>query len=82
MIRPNKHTNPDLTILNISGLLIKRLKRTKVKSFKELEDIVCQYDTRAKDLFLPTLQFLFVLGVIEYYPKNDKIELISANETE
>ena len=31
-------------------------------------------------LFLPSLNFLFLLGLVEYHPKTDAIEYVGPNE--
>jgi hypothetical protein len=31
-------------------------------------------------LFLPSLNFLYVLGLIEYHPKTDSVEYVGQNE--
>jgi len=82
MLKPNKHTNPDLTVLNLSSYIIKRLKRTRVKTFEELRTAVINKDSRLEPLLIPSLQFLFLIGVLEYHPKNDVIEYLGSNETE
>jgi hypothetical protein len=80
MLVPNRHTDPDLTVLNIASYMIMRLRRTNVKSFEELRTIVHEKDHRADALFLPSLQFLYLLNLIEYHPNNDKIEYLGSNE--
>jgi hypothetical protein len=32
-------------------------------------------------LFLPTLSFLYLLGLVEYRPKTDSLEYVGPNET-
>jgi hypothetical protein len=80
MLRPNKHTDPELTVLSVASYIIMRLKKTRTKSFDELREIVHQKDSRRDPLFLPSLQFLFLTGLIEYHPKNDIIEYLGSNE--
>ncbi|MGM0588698.1 MAG: ABC-three component system middle component 8 [Bacteroidota bacterium] len=76
MLIPNKHNHPDLTVLAVATKIIQRLRRTKVKSFDELRNIVKDYHERAEPLFLPALQLLFLLDIIEYHKKNDSVEYI------
>lgn len=80
MIQPNRHTDPDLTVLNVASIILKKLKRTNIKTFTELSNIVYVDNPSADKLFLPSLQFLFLLGLIEYHPKNDSIEYLKKDE--
>ena len=77
MIRPAKHAHPDKTVIGASLILLKQLEKKHVCGFDELLDRLESKVSGSKGLFLPAIDFLFLLGVIEYHPKNDSFELAS-----
>ena len=79
MIRPTKHSHPDKTVIILSMLLIKRLKKYRIESYSDLYDFSKKVDGGGI-LFLPALNFLFLLGLIEYRPKTDSLEYINKDE--
>ena len=64
MIRPSRHNDPDKTLLYASFLMLKRLKKSKIVSYEELLNFVKKEITSGEYLFLPALNFLFLLGLI------------------
>jgi hypothetical protein len=82
VIRPEKHWNPRFSVVNIGGLVIQILKETAIMPFDELlAMLIRRTDRQVKEVFAPTLAFLFLLGKIQYHDKIDAIELIKSNET-
>ncbi|NOL51808.1 ABC-three component system middle component 8 [Pelistega suis] len=82
MLRPNKHNHPDKTVLYASFLILKSLKKSRVIHYNDLLLLVKDKIVNGKYLFLPALNFLFLLGLINYQPKTDTIEYIEKkNET-
>ena len=80
MLRPTKHSHPDRTIVNVALHLLKRLRKQRVDRYGELRDFAKKVVTGGDVLFLPALNFLFLLGLIEYRPKTDAIEYVGPNE--
>jgi hypothetical protein len=76
MLKPNKHTHPDHTIISVSLLLLLRLKERQLDEFGSLRSYVKKIAVGDDILFLPALNFLFLLGLINYLPKTDAIEYI------
>lgn len=80
MIRPTKHSHPDRTILYAAFLLLTRLKKNRIEPYSKL----LEFTKRAVDgggfLFLPAVNLLFLLGLIDYRPKNDSFEYVGDNE--
>lgn len=81
MLRPTKHSHPDRTVINVSLMLLARLKTRRVDEY----DVLCKF---AKEsvvggdvLFLPALNLLYLMGLIEYHPKTDAVEYVGPNET-
>lgn len=76
MLKPDKHTNPKLSIMNIAGLIIKELKQKEILTYDELLSILIrQTNESAKEVFLYANYFLFLLGRIEYIPNLDSLRL-------
>jgi hypothetical protein len=80
MLRPTKHTHPDRTVINISLLLLARLKGRRIADYESLKRFVKNRVSGGDVLFLPALNFLYLLGLIEYRPKTDSIEYVGPNE--
>ena len=77
MIKPNKYTNIDLSVINIGGVILKALASCPVQKYSELEDaVVSSYGSSAKVVFLNALSFLYLLGKINYQPSADAIQLL------
>jgi hypothetical protein len=61
-------------------LLLARLKVRRVDEYDVLAQ-VCEENRLGGDvLFLPALNFLYLMGLIEYRPKTDAVEYIGPNE--
>jgi hypothetical protein len=73
---PNKNSHPDLTVLAVSGFLLGSIKKSKFESYSDLLEKLNYYDARANILFKPSLQLLFLLGLVDYHRKNDLIEYV------
>lgn len=80
MLRPTKHSHPDRTVINVSLLLLMRLKARRVDDYDSLRKYVRKAVTGGDILFLPALNFLFLLGLIDYRPKIDAVEYVGSNE--
>ena len=76
MIRPNKHSHPDKTLVSASTILLRRLRRKRSETFDELRDCLVKQESSASSLFLPAMNLLFMLGLVEYRKKNDTFEYI------
>lgn len=81
MLRPTKHSHPDRTVINVSLLLLLRLKTRRVDEYGELRKFAKKSVIGGDVLFLPALNFLFLMGLIEYRRKTDAIEYVGTNET-
>jgi hypothetical protein len=80
MWRPTKHSHPDQTVVNVALLLLIRLRGRRVAEYDELRKYVKKAVRGGDILFLPALNFLFLLGLIDYRPKTDSIEYVGPNE--
>jgi hypothetical protein len=80
MLRPTKHSHPDQTLINVALLLLTRLKARRVYEYDELRSYAKKTVRGGDVLFLPALNFLFLLGLADYRPKIDSIEYLGPNE--
>lgn len=80
MLRPTKHSHPDRTVVNVSLILLKHLRKRRFDRYGDLRALAKKNVTGGDVLFLPALNFLFLLGLIEYRPKTDAIEYVGPNE--
>lgn len=80
MLRPTKHTHPDRTVINVALLLLKRLRARRVDEYGTLRNYAKKAVRGGEVLFLPALNLLFLLGLIEYRPKTDAVEYVGSNE--
>ena len=80
-----KHRIEDRRIEGVIAGIVALLMLTRVRALR-----LCDYDALlafvrknivgGDVLFLPSLNFLFLLGLIEYHPKTDAIEYVGQNE--
>ena len=80
MLRPSKHAHPDRTIINVSLIMLARLRAQRICDYSALLKYVKKAVNGGDFLFLPALNFLFLLGLVAYYPKTDAIEYVGQNE--
>ncbi|EOL9049708.1 ABC-three component system middle component 8 [Cronobacter turicensis] len=74
LLKPNKNADPDLTIMATSTFLLKELKQNQFEKISELRLALMENNKNAVALLEPSLELLFILGLVEYHPKNDLIE--------
>lgn len=73
MILPSKHEHPDLTVVAVSAVLLKALRKGHLERYERLKERVVQYNASAEPLLLPALLFLYALGLVEYHSKTDSV---------
>ncbi len=77
MIAPHKYLDLNLSILNLGGFILNIVKTDGAIKYNELlEKVILARGINAKEVFLPTLSFLYILGKIEYHNNIDTIEFI------
>lgn len=79
MLRPTKHSHPDRTVINVSLQLLKRIRARRVYQYDSLRGEAKRVALGGDVLFLPALNFLYLLGLIEYHPKTDAVEYVGPN---
>jgi len=80
MLRPTKHSHPDRTVIYVSLRLLARLKALRLDDYDGLRKFAKKAVPGGDVLFLPALNFLYLLGLIEYRPKTDAMEYVGPNE--
>jgi hypothetical protein len=80
MLRPTKHSHPDRTVIYVSLVLLARLKSRRLDNYDSLRAYAKKAVSGGDVLFLPALNFLYLLGLIEYRPKTDSLEYVGPNE--
>lgn len=75
-IKPNKHSNPDQTIIGVAALILKTLSKSGVEKYDNLEELVDEKIDGGKYLFLPALNLLYLLGAVDYHKKADAFEYV------
>ena len=75
---PTKHSHPDKTVIALSVIIIKRLKKSRIEKFDILLEFLEKKNESAKSLFLSSINFLYLMGLIEYHKKTDSFEYIGS----
>lgn len=76
LLRPTKHAHPDRTVISAALLLLARLKSRRLENYQSLREFAKTRVRGGDVLFLPALNFLFLMGLLEYRPKTDSIEYL------
>jgi hypothetical protein len=61
-------------------LLLARLKARRVDEYDALRKFAKKSVVGGDVLFLPALNFLYLMGMVEYRPKTDAVEYMGPNE--
>jgi hypothetical protein len=76
MISPHKYLNLNLSVINLGGVILSILLEQEIMKYDELlERVLLNNGENAKEVFVPTLSFLYSIGKIEYRNEIDSIEL-------
>ena len=77
MIKPDKHTNLDISILSISAFILTTINRRKVIGYDQmLKKTIKQFDEGSKEIYPYALNFLFLLGKLDYDAQKDTFSSI------
>ncbi len=75
MLKPTKYTNLQTSVVSLAAEILKIFSHNKVLQYDDLfRKIIDRKGKEAKENFLLALNFLFLLGKIEYYQKGDLFE--------
>jgi hypothetical protein len=67
-------------VVAIALVLLGRLKSRRLEEYDALRKYARKAVAGGDVLFLPALNFLFLLGLVEYRPKTDSLEYAGPNE--
>jgi len=73
---PTKHSHPDKTPIALSIIIIKQLKKNRIERFDDLLEHLEKKNENAKSLFLASINFLYLMGLVEYHQKTDSFEYV------
>jgi hypothetical protein len=77
MIAPHKYLNLNLSILNLGGMVLNIVKQEQAVKYDDLlQRVLLARGNNAREVFIPTLSFLYLLGKIEYRKDIDTIEFL------
>jgi hypothetical protein len=80
MLTPRKSLNLEASVLRISALMLRELQKRGVIEFERLRTLVVRrVGSEGEPVFLSALNFLFLLGRVEYHLKNDTLEFKADN---
>jgi hypothetical protein len=80
MLRPTKHSHPDRTVLSVALILLGRLRTRRLEEYDALRNFIRNAVVGGDVLFLPSLNFLYLMGLVDYHPKTDSLEYVGPNE--
>jgi hypothetical protein len=76
MITPHKYLNLDLSVINVSALIIDKLKKHSLLTYDELLNMTINaLGKNAKEVFPYSLNFLFLLDKLHYSSQLDVFQL-------
>ena len=75
MITPTKYMNLDYSLLNVSSILISEFNKQPIITYDEVLQITLnKIGKQAKEITPYALNFLFLLGIIDYHNTLDSFE--------
>jgi hypothetical protein len=74
MLSPNKHMRLDKSVIAVSAIAIAHLRDKRVLEFEDLRRRCLSKLDGADDLFLASVNLLYLLGLLAYHPKTDSFE--------
>lgn len=76
MLRPNKHSDPELTVLPVAGKLLAFLRMKRTASVASIREHVCGDRAEVEPLLVPAIDVLYLLGLLAYRRKADSFEYL------
>lgn len=76
MLRPNKHSHPDQTVISVATLVLAQLRNRRLLNYEALLKLVKRSVLGGEVLLMPALNLLFLLGLVVYRPKTDSFEYL------
>ena len=77
MITPEKHLDLDLSVLRAGAVMLKVPKKDRWVELPTMrEKLVKRLGVDAELIFMSAMNFLFLIGRMEYHSKNDSLEYV------
>ena len=73
---PTKHSHPDKTTIALAMIIVKRLKKVRIEKYDNLLEFLQNKNSDSKTLFLSSMNFLYLMGLIDYHKKTDSFEYV------
>ena len=73
---PTKHSHLDKTIFAAAIIITKRLKKQRVAQYDDLLSHLKEKNKDGEYFFLPAINLLYLLGLVDYHSKNDMLEYV------
>jgi len=75
MLTPRKHLDLNTSLLRIASIMLKELhKRGVIEMMTLKQRVIRRVGNNGELMFLPALNFLYLLGKVEYHAQNDTLE--------
>lgn len=74
MIRPNKHSHPDQTVLAAATVVLRELRAKRTVGYDDLKSAIDSTLEGSDYLFIPAVSLLFLVGLTEYRASVDSFE--------
>jgi hypothetical protein len=82
MIKGHKYLNLDVSVINVSALIIKKLKKDNFLQYDELLGfVVSVLGENSKNIFIYAINFLFLVDKIQYSPEIDAFQWKKKKQT-
>lgn len=79
MIRPDRHTNLDYSVVNISSFILGELNTYYAIEYDNLlKKVISTLGEEAIENYPYALNFLFLMGKLKYDPQNDSFKYYEA----
>lgn len=77
MITPEKHLNLDACVLRSGAILLSVLRKSRIITLSDLRERLSDaIGDDAEFMFLPAVNFLFLVGRLDYHPRSDSFEFV------
>jgi hypothetical protein len=76
MLIPSKHDHPDRTVLNVSSIILRHLRKQRIAAYADLSRLAKRQVKGGDVLFIPAMDVLYMLGLVEYRRKVDSFEYV------
>lgn len=81
MLTPTKYLNLELSVVKVSSEILKILKTNQSMKYDEVLTYLCDdICDDVKHVFMASINFLFLLGKLNYYITSDSLEYIETNK--